>query len=257
MNLTLHVWRQDGPSAAGRMERHDVGGVSPDMSFLEMLDLVNEKLLHEGKAPIAFEHDCREGICGSCSMMVNGAAHGPQKGTTVCQLHMRTFSDGAEIFVEPWRAKAFPILRDLVVDRSAFDRIIQAGGFISTNAGSAPDANAVPIPKIDAEISMDAAACIGCGACVAACPNASAMLFTAAKIAHLNRLPQGKPEWARRVKGMVDQMDAEAFGRCTNHYECMEACPKEIPVKFIAEMNRAYVKASLAVEEVREEAGSG
>jgi len=258
MNLVLHVWRQEGPQAKGRMERHDVRGVSPDMSFLEMLDLVNEGLLRDGKEPIAFEHDCREGICGSCSMMVNGAAHGPQKATTVCQLHMRTFRDGDEIFVEPWRAKAFPIVRDLVVDRSALDRIIAKGGFISTNAGSAPDGNAILVPKVDADVAMDAAACIGCGACVAACPNASAMLFTAAKIAHLNRLPQGKPEWAKRVKGMVDQMDHEAFGRCTNHYECMEACPKEISVRFIAEMNRAYVKASLATETtVREEGGTG
>ncbi len=258
MNLTLHVWRQAGPDAPGRMELHEVRGISPDMSFLEMLDLVNENLLHEGKEPIAFEHDCREGICGSCSMMVNGAAHGPQKATTVCQLHMRTFRDGDTIRVEPWRARAFPVVRDLVVDRTALDRIMAAGGFITTNAGSAPDANAVPIPKHDADVAMDAAACIGCGACVAACPNASAMLFTAAKVAHLARLPQGKPEGSRRVRAMVDQMDAEAFGRCTNHYECMEACPKEIPVRFIAEMNRAYLKASLsAEEEQRAEGGVG
>ena len=245
MNLTLHVWRQDGPSAAGRMERHDVGGVSPDMSFLEMLDLVNENLLHEGKEPIAFEHDCREGICGSCSMMVNGAAHGPQKATTVCQLHMRTFEDGDTIDVEPWRAKAFPIVRDLVVDRMAFDRIMAAGGFITTNAGSAPDANAVPIPKQDADVAMDAAACIGCGACVAACPNAAAMLFTGAKVAHLVKLPQGQVERSGRVLNMVAQMDKEGFGSCTNHGECSEACPKEIPFDAIVMLNREFMRASV------------
>jgi succinate dehydrogenase / fumarate reductase iron-sulfur subunit len=229
------------------------------MSFLEMLDLVNEGLIHEGKDPIAFEHDCREGICGSCSMMVDGAAHGRShaRGTTVCQLHMRNFKDGDEIFVEPWRANSFPVVKDLVVDRSAFDRVVQAGGFISTNCGSAPDANAVPVPKMDADTSMDAAACIGCGACVAACPNASAMLFVAAKIAHLARLPQGKPEHDKRAVAMVEQMDAEGFGNCTNHYECMEACPKEIHVKFIAEMNRTYVRAGVGRQEEKAEGGTG
>lgn len=257
MDFTLHVWRQAGPTAPGRLERYEMKGVSPDISFLEMLDTLNERLLAEGKEPVAFEHDCREGICGSCGMMIQGAAHGPKQAVTACQLHMRTFRDGDEIFVEPWRARAFPLIKDLVVDRSPLDRIMAAGGFISVNAGSAPDGNALLVPKADAELAMDAAACIGCGACVAACPNASAMLFTSAKIAHLSRLPQGKPEWARRVLGMVTQMDAEGFGGCTNHYECMDACPKEISVRFIAEMNRAYVKASLAYEAEKKEVGAG
>jgi succinate dehydrogenase / fumarate reductase, iron-sulfur subunit len=259
MDLTLNVWRQAGPRAAGRMERYEAKGVSPDMSFLEMLDMVNERLLHEGKDPIAFEHDCREGICGSCSMMVDGAAHGRNRarGTTVCQLHMRNFKDGDVVSVEPWRANAFPVIKDLVVDRSAFDRVMQAGGFVSTNAGSAPDANAVPIPKAAAEEAMDAAACIGCGACVAACPNASAMLFVAAKIAHLGRLPQGVPEGDRRVVAMVEKMDEEGFGNCTNHYECMDACPKDISVKFIAEMNRKYLAAGARRPEERKDVGAG
>jgi len=248
MDLVLHVWRQEGPDAPGRFERYDVRGVSEHVSFLEVLDQVNEDLVREGRDPIAFEHDCREGICGSCAMMIGGAAHGPLKGTTACQLHMRHFHDGDEIRVEPWRAKAFPILKDLCVDRGSLDRIIAAGGFVSVNTGSAPDGNAILVPKEAAETAMDAAACIGCGACVAACPNASAMLFTAAKIAHLNRLPQGQPEWARRVRSMVEQMDREGFGACTNHYECTEACPKEIPVRFIAEMNRAWMKASVRAE---------
>jgi succinate dehydrogenase / fumarate reductase, iron-sulfur subunit len=243
MDLVLRVWRQDGPGIPGRMERYEAKGVSPDVSFLELLDQVNDQLVRAGKEPIAFEHDCREGICGSCSMMIDGAAHGPKRGTTACQLHMRNFHDGQEITVEPWRAAAFPVVRDLVVDRTAFDRIIAAGGFVSVNTGSAVDGNTIPVPKEIADVAMDAAACIGCGACVAACPNAAAMLFTAAKIAHLNRLPQGVPERDRRVRAMVDQMDAEGFGSCTNHYECTEACPKEIPVRFIAEMNRAYAKA--------------
>ena len=243
MDLVLKVWRQDGPGLPGRMERYEAKGVSPDVSFLELLDQVNDQLVRAGKEPIAFEHDCREGICGSCSMMIDGAAHGPKRGTTACQLHMRHFHDGQEITVEPWRAAAFPVVRDLVVDRTAFDRIIAAGGFVSVNTGSAVDGNTIPVPKEIADVAMDAAACIGCGACVAACPNAAAMLFTAAKIAHLNRLPQGVPERDRRVRAMVDQMDAEGFGSCTNHYECTEACPKEIPVRFIAEMNRAYAKA--------------
>ncbi|MFM8386949.1 MAG: succinate dehydrogenase/fumarate reductase iron-sulfur subunit [Planctomycetia bacterium] len=257
MELTLRIWRQAGPSSEGRLESYTVKDVSPDMSFLEMLDLLNEGLLREGKAPVAFEHDCREGICGSCGMMVNGAAHGPKRGATTCQLHMRSFRDGDTITIEPWRAGAFPVLKDLVVDRSAFDRIVQAGGYISTNAGSAPDANAVPIPKADADRAMDAAACIGCGACVAACPNAAAMLFTAAKVAHLGRLPQGKPEADKRVIAMVETMEAEGFGGCTNHYECMEACPKEIDVRFIAEMNRLYVRAKGREEATKERSGDG
>ena len=257
MNLTLNVWRQAGPNAPGKFETYEAKGISEHISFLEMLDQVNENLLREGREPIAFEHDCREGICGSCGMIVNGAAHGPKKLTTVCQLHMRNFKDGDVIHVEPWRARAFPVIKDLVVDRSSFDRVIQKGGFISTNSGSAPDANSVPIPKTAADTAMDAAACIGCGACVAACPNASAMLFVAAKVAHLGRLPQGAPEKDRRVIGMVEQMDAEGFGDCTNHYECMEACPKGIDVQFIAEMNRAYVKAGVSRTEERAESGGG
>ena len=257
MNLTLNVWRQAGPNAPGKFETYEAKGISEHISFLEMLDQVNENLLREGREPIAFEHDCREGICGSCGMIVNGAAHGPKKLTTVCQLHMRNFKDGDVIHVEPWRARAFPVIKDLVVDRSSFDRVIQKGGFISTNSGSAPDANSVPIPKTAADTAMDAAACIGCGACVAACPNASAMLFVAAKVAHLGRLPQGAPEKDRRVIGMVEQMDAEGFGDCTNHYECMEACPKGIDTLFISEMNRAYVAASLRRTEERAESGAG
>lgn len=257
MDLTLKVWRQVGPEAAGRLETYPAKGVSPDMSFLEMLDQVNEELLKTGQEPIAFEHDCREGICGSCGMMIDGVAHGPKKGTTACQLHMRTFQDGDTIVIEPWRARAFPVLKDLVVDRAALDRIIQAGGFISTNAGSAPDANAVLIPKSDADRSMDAAACIGCGACVAACPNAAAMLFTAAKVVHLGKLPQGRPEHDRRVVAMVEQMDAEGFGACTNHYECMEACPKQIDVEFIALLNRGYLAARVREEQRAERTGDG
>jgi succinate dehydrogenase / fumarate reductase iron-sulfur subunit len=257
MDLTLRVWRQAGPKAEGRLETYTVPGVSPDMSFLEMLDLLNERLLREGKEPVAFEHDCREGICGSCGMMIDGVAHGPKKATTACQLHMRSFRGGETITIEPWRAAAFPVIKDLVVDRAAFDRITQAGGFVSTNAGSAPDANSVPIPKADADRAMDAAACIGCGACVAACPNAAAMLFTAAKVAHLARLPQGKPEHDKRVIAMVEAMDAEGFGGCTNHYECMEACPKEIDVRFIAEMNRSYLKAKARQEQTAERTGDG
>ena len=257
MNLTLNVWRQAGPNAPGHFERYEAKGVSEHISFLEMLDQVNEGLIREGKDPIAFEHDCREGICGSCGMIVNGAAHGPKKLTTVCQLHMRNFKDGDVIHVEPWRARAFPVLKDLVVDRSSFDRIIAAGGFVSVRTGGCPDANALPVPKPEADAAMDAAACIGCGACVAACPNASAMLFVAAKIAHLGRLPQGAPEADRRAVGMVEQMDAEGFGNCTNHYECMEACPKGIDVQFIAEMNRQYVKAGVARTEEKATGGTG
>ena len=245
MRLTLHVWRQNGPHAKAALETYTLDGVTPESSFLEMMDLLNEKLLGEGKEPVAFEHDCREGICGMCSMVVNGVAHGPEKAITTCQLHMRSFRDGDEIFIEPFRARAFPVIKDLVVDRSALDRIIQAGGYISVGTGGTPDANEIPIPRADAERAMDAAACIGCGACVAACPNASAMLFTAAKIAHLGQLPQGQVERGDRARKMVQQMDAEGFGSCTNHYECMEACPKSIDVEFIARMNRDYLKASL------------
>ncbi len=245
MNLTLRVWRQLGPGVRGRFERYEAPGVSPDMSFLEMLDVVNEGLERTGVAPIAFDHDCREGICGSCSMMINGVPHGPTRGTTTCQLHMRHFADGDTITIEPFRARGFPVVRDLVVDRSAFDRIIQAGGFIGVATGNAPEANAIPIAKSAADRAMDAAQCIGCGACVAACPNASAMLFTAAKVAHLGLLPQGQPERYRRVLAMVDRMDIEGFGGCTNFGECQEACPKEISVANIALLNRDYLTASV------------
>jgi len=249
MRLKLHVWRQAGPRERGRMETYDIDGITPESSFLEMMDLLNEKLLAEGREPVAFEHDCREGICGMCSMVVNGHVHGPEKAITTCQLHMRSFRDGDEITIEPFRAAAFPVLKDLVVDRSAFDRIIQAGGYVSVSTGGTPDANEIPIPTDVAERAMDAAACIGCGACVAACPNASAMLFTAAKIAHLGQLPQGEIERDRRARAMVAQMDAEGFGNCTNHYECMEACPKGIDVEFIARMNRDYLRASLSARD--------
>ncbi len=245
MNLTLHVWRQKDRNAAGQFVTYPAKDVSADMSFLEMLDVVNEGLAAKGEAPIAFDHDCREGICGSCGMVINGRPHGPKVRTTTCQLHMRSFKEGDEIWLEPWRADAFPVLRDLVVDRGAFDRIIAAGGYISVPIGAAPDANAVPVRKESADLAMDAAACIGCGACVAACPNAAAMLFTAAKVSHLGLLPQGQPERNERVLKMVEQMDREGFGGCTNHFECMEACPKGINVDFIARMNRDYVRASL------------
>jgi len=246
MNLTLHVWRQANASDAGRFVTYPAADVSPDMSFLEMLDVVNERLIGKGEAPIAFDHDCREGICGTCGMVINGSPHGPRKLTTTCQLHMRSFSDGDAITIEPWRASAFPVLRDLVVDRRAFDRIVQSGGFVSAPTGSAPDGNAIPIPKDFAERSMDAAACIGCGACVAACPNASASLFVAAKISHLGLLPQGQAERHTRALNMVAQMDAELFGSCTNHGECEAACPKGISLETIARMNRDYIAASLA-----------
>ena len=245
MNLTLHVWRQAGPGTQGRMVRYEARDISPDMSFLEMLDVVNERLTEAGEQPIAFDHDCREGICGSCAMMINGAAHGPELGTATCQLHMRSFADGAEIYVEPWRSRAFPIVKDLCVDRGALDRVIQAGGFISASTGSAQDANALPISKEAADLAMDAAQCIGCGACVAACPNGSASLFTAAKITHLGLLPQGQPERLRRAVRMVDQMDIEGFGHCTLYGECQEACPKQISIDTITRMNRDYARAAL------------
>lgn len=245
MRVTLHVWRQAGPNAEGKLVRYEADDLSPDMSFLEMLDVVNERLIEKGEEPIAFAHDCREGICGSCGVMINGQAHGPLKETATCQLYMRSFKDGDEIYVEPWRAKAFPVVKDLVVDRSAFDRIIQAGGYISVNTGNAPEANSIPVPKEVADLAMDMAACIGCGACVAACPNASAALFTGAKITHLAVLPQGDPERARRAEAMVAVMDEEHFGHCTGIGECHEACPKGIPLTAIARMNREYMRARL------------
>jgi succinate dehydrogenase / fumarate reductase, iron-sulfur subunit len=245
MNLVLHVWRQPAANKSGKFERYEVKGVSAHQSFLEMMDQLNEQLVSEGREPVALDNDCREGICGTCGVVINGRPHGPQKATTTCQLHMRRFKDGDELTLEPWRAKAFPVIRDLVVDRSAFDRIIQAGGYISARAGSAPEANSVPVPKDNADSAMDAAACIGCGACVASCPNASAMLFTSAKIGHLNLLPQGAPEAGNRVRNMVAQMEAEGFGHCTNHLECEAACPKEISADFIARMNRQFMGAMI------------
>lgn len=240
MNITLKVWRQKDANDSGSLETYEAHDISPDMSFLEMLDSVNEELIEGGKDPIAFDHDCREGICGMCSLVINGTPHGPARHTTTCQLHMRSFSDGDVIVVEPWRATAFPVLRDLVVDRSAFDRVVQAGGYVSVNTGGTPDANLIPIPKPEADTAFDAAQCIGCGACVATCKNASASLFTAAKMAHLAHVPQGQPERYRRAKAMVEQMDAEGFGSCTNTYDCEAACPKGISVKFIGEMNSDY-----------------
>jgi succinate dehydrogenase / fumarate reductase, iron-sulfur subunit len=244
MNLALKVWRQRTAGAPGRFVTYAANDMSPDMSFLEMLDVVNEGLIGRGEEPIAFEHDCREGICGSCGFMINGVAHGPKRGTTVCQLHMRSFRDGDHLTLEPWRARAFPVIKDLIVDRSAFDRIIQAGGFISAPTGSAPDANAMLVPKADADLAFDAAACIGCGACVAACPNASAMLFTSAKVAHLGVLPQGQPERYDRVRDMIATMDREMFGSCTNIGECEAVCPKEIRLALIARLNRDLIAAS-------------
>ena len=249
MNLTLQVWRQRDARSPGQLVRYEARDISPDASFLEMLDVVNEELIGRGEAPIAFDHDCREGICGSCGLMINGVAHGPMKATATCQLHMRSFKDGDILYIEPWRARAFPVLRDLVVDRSAFDRIIQAGGFVGVGTGSATDANATLIPKDAVERAMDAAQCIGCGACVAACPNASAMLFTAAKVTHLGLLPQGQPERERRALGMIERMDLEGFGGCTNFGECTEACPKEISLETIARMNRDYRRASLTARD--------
>ena len=245
MKLQLKIWRQDGPEDSGQFEMHDLDGVSEDCSFLEMLDLLNEQLLENGKEPVSFDHDCREGICGTCSLTINGLPHGPEDSTTTCQLHMRKFRDGETITIEPFRAKAFPVVRDLVVDRSPFDKIIQAGGYVSVRTGSAPDGNAIPIAKQDADLAMDAAACIGCGACVAACKNASAMLFTSAKAGHLNLLPQGQAEKDRRVLNMVAAMDEAGFGNCRNYGECSAACPKDISLDFIAKLNRDYSVASV------------
>lgn len=249
MDLTLHVWRQEGPEQRGRFETHQATDISEHASFLEMLDIVNEQITHEGGEPIAFEHDCREGICGACGMVINGTPHGPRIETTTCQLHMREFNDGDEVWIEPWRATAFPILRDLVVDRAPLDRIISAGGYISVRTGSAPDANAIPIEKDLAAEAFDAAACIGCGACVAACPNASAMLFTAAKVTHLGILPQGEVERDRRVLRMVGQHDDEGFGNCTNHGACQTVCPVGISVDTIARLNRDLVRSALLYRE--------
>src|SRR5262245_28292846 len=245
MNLTLKVWRQKDEKTPGRFETYEAKDVNPDMSFLEMLDVVNEGLIARGEEPIAFDSDCREGICGMCSLVINGVPHGGHKGTATCQLHMRHFHDGEIITIEPWRARAFPLVKDLVVDRTAFDRIIQAGGFVSVNTGGTPDGNAIPVAKTDADLSMDAAACIGCGACVAACKNASAMLFVAAKVSHLNLLPQGKVEKDRRAVNMVKKMDAEGFGNCTVTGSCEAVCPKEISLSFIAKLNRDYGLAVL------------
>ena len=248
MRLNLKIWRQAGPNASGRLVDYVADNVSTDMSFLEMLDVVNEGLVKKGDEAIAFDSDCREGICGMCSLVINGIPHGPDRGTTVCQLHMRRFKDGDTVTIEPWRARAFPVLKDLIVDRSAFDRIIAAGGYVSVNCGGAPDGNAIPIPKEIAEVAMDSAQCIGCGACVAACKNASAHLFMSAKISQLALLPQGQVERQRRVMAMVEQADAEGFGSCSNEGECEAVCPKEIPISNIARMTREYVKAVLAAK---------
>lgn len=244
MRLIFHIWRQRNRADRGRMVRYEAAGLNADMSMLEALDVLNEKLILEGDDPVAFEHDCREGICGSCGFMINGVAHGPLPATTVCQLTLRHFKDGQEVYLEPWRARAFPVIRDLVVNRSAFDRIISAGGYISVSTGSAPDGNAIPVPKDSAERAMDAAACIGCGACVAACPNASAALFTGAKISHLGLLPQGQPERSSRALTMIAQMNLEGFGNCTNIGECEAVCPKSIRLEVIARMNADYLRAS-------------
>jgi len=245
MRIKLHVWRQDSRTDKGRMESYELDNVEAEMSFLEMMDCLNEKLTAEGAVPVAFDHDCREGVCGSCSMVINGEAHGPKAETTTCQLYMRHFSDGAEIFIEPWRSSAFPVVKDLVVDRSAFDRIIQAGGFISNHSGPKPEPNSIPIEPEVAETALDAATCIGCGACVAACPNGSAMLFTAAKASHLGLLPQGQTERYSRAQSMVSQMEAEGFGSCRNYAECEAQCPKGISIAFIGQLNSDFLKASL------------
>lgn len=257
MNLQLRVWRQPSADRSGAFVTYEAKDISPEMSFLEMLDVVNESIVASGKEPIAFDHDCREGICGSCGMMINGVAHGPMRATATCQLHMRHFKDGDVVWIEPWRSRAFPVIKDLVVNRGALDRIIASGGYISVNTGSPQEANTTPVPKQDADDAMDAAACIGCGACVAACPNGSASLFTAAKISHLGLMPQGQPERARRALRMVAQMDAEGFGHCTLFGECQEACPKEISIDTIARMNRDYVRAAVTHREEKAVGGTG
>ena len=257
MKLTLRIWRQKNAASPGRLVDYPLADVSPDMSFLEMLDVLNEQLIARGEEPVAFDHDCREGICGTCSLVIDGVAHGPQRATTTCQLHMRHYRDGATITIEPFRARAFPLLKDLTVDRSAFDRVIAAGGFVSVNTGGAQDANAILVGKEEADLAMDAAACIGCGACVAACPNAAAMLFVSAKVAHLAHLPQGQPERERRVLGMVKQMDKEGFGNCRNYYECEAVCPKEISVRFIGELNKDWRRAAVTHHEVKRGAAAG
>ncbi|PIE56713.1 MAG: succinate dehydrogenase/fumarate reductase iron-sulfur subunit [Desulfobulbus propionicus] len=249
MNITVKVWRQKGPYAQGYLEEHDLSDISTDMSFLEMLDVLNDKLTLEGAEPVAFDHDCREGICGNCGAVINGVAHGPEKETTLCQLHMRKFESGDAIFIEPFRARAFPIIKDLAVDRSALDRVMQAGGFVSVNSGSPQDANCLPVAQRNAELAMDAAACIGCGACVAACPNASAMLFVSAKVSQYALLPQGQPERKRRALSMVRAMDQEGFGNCGNERECENVCPKGISIRNIARLNREYMFASLTADE--------
>jgi len=257
MNLRLHIWRQPSADRAGSFVTYEAKEISPEMSFLEMLDVVNENLVANGTEPVAFDHDCREGICGSCGMMINGVAHGPMRATAACQLHMRHFKDGDVVRIEPWRSRAFPVVKDLVVNRGAFDRIIASGGYISVNTGSPQEANTTLVPKHDADEAMDAAACIGCGACVAACPNGSASLFTAAKISHLGLLPQGQPERMRRALRMIAQMDAEGFGHCTLFGECQEACPKEISIDTIARMNRDYVRAAMTQREEKAVGGAG
>lgn len=249
MTIHLKIWRQEGPDAPGRFERYTVDDANSHMSFLELLDVLNEQLIREGVDPVEFDHDCREGICGSCGVVIDGIAHGPERRTSACQLHMRHYSDGDTIVVEPWRAKAFPIIRDLVVDRSAFDRIVEAGGYVSVDTGGAPDANAIPVPKSNSDEAFDYAACIGCGACVAACPNSSASLFTGAKVSHLAALPQGHPERSRRAVRMVEQMESEGFGDCSNHAECEAVCPKGISISAIATMRREYMKVAFAGQE--------
>jgi succinate dehydrogenase / fumarate reductase iron-sulfur subunit len=255
MKLKLKVWRQPAADAPGKLVAYEAPDVSSHMSFLEMLDVLNERLVNRGEEPIAFDHDCREGICGTCGFVINGIAHGGQKGTTVCQLHMRHFKDGDELTLEPWRSRAFPVIRDLMVDRSAFDRVIQAGGFVSVNTGTAPDGNAVAISKVASDLAMDAAQCIGCGACVAQCPNGAAQLFTSAKISHLALLPQGQPERYLRVESMVAQLEEEMFGSCTNYGECEAVCPKQISVDFIAQLNRDYLKSKIAPPRLAKAAG--
>lgn len=251
MDLTLKIWRQENAKAKGKFQTYKVNGISEDASFLEMLDILNESLVDKVQLPIAFDHDCREGICGMCSLYINGRPHGPDQGITVCQMHMRNFKDGSTIVIEPWRAKPFPVIRDLMVDRSAFDKIIQAGGYISVRTGGVPDANSIPVKKESADLAMDAAACIGCGACVAACKNASAMLFVSAKVSQMGLLPQGKPEAARRVQKMIAKMDELGFGNCTNTYACEAECPKEIKVTNIARMNRYFIGAKVGAEKMK------